>query len=292
MGLVSAVQPFQIIHQPTIKLKANNNVKNCNSVSSSSDVLVNNCSEQYDYKGSSSSMSLGERILALSVSQIKSKRTKFFEDCKPFLEILGWKNFLLQGGKVAILLLSTMSLEWNNYLDDALRREQEGERNIPPFEPDIPMYLNMFKQTFLSFWSTSVIRRFYEYIARVNGSLIADKLTKDIGKSFERKLMRWPYRTASYKIFFTACRAHTLDIFSSMTFEALRNIFTAPKEKVNSKEILLWIRNKVIIACTAVPLFSIGYSLGSLVHQKHGGNLCSIAFEAIGLQILVYAGIQ
>ena len=234
----------------------------------------------------------GDRILALSVSEVKSKRSKFFEDCKPFLEVFHWKNCLFQVGHAAMLTGAKLGGAYDAFLNDAIRREQDGERNIPEFNPNYEMYIEMFKQTSIQLVSIDVIRKFYEYIARVNGSVFADKLTKDIRKSLERKLMRWPRYTAAYKIFFTSCRARLISLFSASTFEALRNCFMVPREKVDSKKVLLWVRNKTIIFCTLIPLYSLGFSVGTLVHEKHGGNVLSLILELIGSQVLAMNGIE
>jgi len=229
-------------------------------------------------------------LLALSVSTIRSRRGKFFEDCKPFLEVFSLKNILLHIGKASILVMSLAGLEYNNYLDRVLIREREGENDNPPFVFDWEKYSNFFSVTCTQMIGTAVIRRTLEYFARLDGSALADKLTKDVGNSLKRKLMRYSSTVATYKIFSTACRGNLLNFLSLVSYDAVKNAWLVPRDQISTKKVIRWIRNKAMFIFILVPLTSAGYAFGSFMtigivgssYADSGGVLTSLAFDAIG----------
>lgn len=147
----------------------------------------------------------------------------------------------------------------------------------------------MFIDNFMKFYSTTIVKKCFELYAKFNfSSKLADKFTKDVSKSFHRKLVKFNRVVACQKIFNTSIFSSFLFHFSSLTSETIMKLSSFLLNKENHSRIhiiysLQWLSQKMIITSASLISSSFGYAIGGyFLGIQYGAPVGSLMFELIG----------
>jgi hypothetical protein len=172
--------------------------------------------------------------------------------------------------------------------------------SIPPVkEPDWytlarTKYIPQFSMNLPKFYLASVVKKLYELYAYYEfPAKIADKLTKDVNKSFLRKLQkmnRWSaskriFYTSLYGIFFTYSSTLTIDVAIALgnyfikLFSGKRSLREIPNDVLQGT---VWLSKKVVLSSISCAGFATGVSIGGYLSGTTTGiTFGSLIFEVI-----------
>lgn len=155
-----------------------------------------------------------------------------------------------------------------------------------PFEDILVKNYPSLIQNTVKCYSTSLIRKIYEWLATVTSSnKFADRLTKDVNKSFQRKLLKYSRYQSSRRMFDTVFHSLTLTYLSSYTFELFRGLVEmtidyrrgiVPSFSATLYQIMKNIQTGVI----SLGSYSLGYAVGGYFFGANfGADGVAILFE-------------
>lgn len=180
---------------------------------------------------------------------------------------------------------------------------------VPPVkEPDwyaltMNKYFPQFSSLLRKLYLSSVVKKLFELYALYNfPERLTDKLTKDINKSYLRKLLKMNRFEASRKIFYTSLVGNFFTYSSTLTVDVLLELVSYSlnfSTKRSWREIqtdvwggVTWTSKKIVqsvVSCTglAVGVSIGGYLSGSTFGTNVGGMLFELAFSGIGNVVLL-----
>lgn len=218
----------------------------------------------------------------------------YLGDCMPLTSVFTIKNLTLQTAKAALIPANLVIAEYNKHVMECEQREEDIdfdwksclERNFVKFQYEAQRMM-----------SVSIIKKFLEeFSINICTPKIADKLTKNIGKSLTRKCSKFGHKLASQKIFFTALWGNIFTYSSLCVYdvsykigESIIHFYSTWRKKgldsalrcVNVKELCKFIGKKLVFFSACWFSSSGGFSVGSLCNEKYGGVLGSLIFELV-----------
>jgi hypothetical protein len=250
----------------------------------------------------------------MMLAQTTGKR-QYLADYKPLGSVLLPKNIALQFGKAAILSSSQSLLKYNEYLDRSLKAN-ENDEDIEEFDFDL-LYkesLNNLYSSSKRLLATNFIQKLLEYAATLHCSMrIADRLVKDVAKSLARKTARYSRYEASRRILSTNMWSMSLFCLSGFLYDVTLDTLNYLSTQVNSArthaalmrhgfpyaevkasvpgtmvaeintlaKLLTKVWKRFMLYGASLVSQSVGYAVGSYVHQTQGGPLMALAFDAV-----------
>jgi hypothetical protein len=233
-----------------------------------------------------------------------SKRP-YLKDYKPFSDLYTPKSITTVFSLSALIPLNKVILEFNQHMDDS-----ENDPADFKWEETIMRHMPEFISQFQRNTCVAIIKKLCEMWALENLPMrLTDKLTKDLYKSFERKLARLGHVEAASAIFSTAIWNSTFYVVANVIYDVSTIIATGvmdySKSKQSNQTILNRVKQLVLVQtptsflaiakrssisilkkCGYWMVFALssacGYSFGSYVHVKHGGWVFKILFELGG----------
>ncbi len=218
----------------------------------------------------------------------------YLDDCAPLMTVFTMKNLTVQTAKAALIPANLVIAEYNKHVMECEQKEEDLEfdwktcleRNYVKFQYEAQRMI-----------SVSIIKKFLEeFCVAMFSAKIADKLTKNIGKSLSRKWVKHGRKMASQKILFTAlwgnCLSYSSLCIYDITFkiwESLLHFFNTWKKKnfktslqsVNVTELIKFSGKKVVFFSACWFSSSCGFSLGSFCSEKYGGLIGSLILELV-----------
>lgn len=239
-------------------------------------------------------------------------KRQYLADYKPLSSVLFPKNIALQLGKAAILSGSQCLLKYNQYLDRSIKAD-ENDEEIEVFDYDT-LYkesLNSLYSSSKRFLATNFVQKILEYLSTVHCSLrISDRLVKDVAKSLVRKCQKFSRFDASRRILSTHMWSMSLFCLSGFVYDVTLDTLQYISFHVNSapnharmimtgfpypeipgaigaaaevdtfSKLLLRMWKRFMLYGASLASQSLGYAVGSYVHQTQGGPLVAMLFDA------------
>lgn len=233
---------------------------------------------------------------SFSSPSIEWKRS-LLSDQKPFGEVFYAANIGRSAGLAALGSSMKILNEFQKY-EERLQKA-EDPREVEEFDWDAAIRHNLpqFYYLFARYHASFVLRKLYEAWAVSNLSLkIADRLTKDVWKSLQRKLVRYPRWTACTRVFHTALWSNSLMYVSTFSMDLLERLLNDLRYWMNKKSrdavdvnlvcnylvnLSSFMARKAIVCALAWTASAVGYSVGSYVHTKNGGTTGAIFAEVL-----------
>ena len=155
-------------------------------------------------------------------------------------------------------------------------------------------YWPKFIEYFSKFYLSSILKKSLESLVYYNITpKFTDKLTKDVYKSYQRKLLRNNNINSlnlNYKIFYTSLWSQTLSYTSSMIYDILYNSFTylffmknKEKKQITIKKCILWFMKSGLCYTASITCSALGYAIGGyLGGPAYGAPIGQLILESIG----------
>lgn len=222
----------------------------------------------------------------------------YLNDYQPLISCIYPKKIGLQVGKAVVLTLSTSLLKYNQYLDRAMKAEEEHEE-IEPFDTDQLYESSMiqFYEASKRFLSTSFLIKLMEHftLEYIGNVRLVDRFSKDVQKSLLRKMNKYNAMEACKRIFKTSCWSNSLIVISNYAFDVVSDVINYLRTVTNSntamvqantnirtfKELIIKISKRLVVAGVGLPATAAGFAIGSYVNTKYGGSLVSLLTEGV-----------
>ena len=218
---------------------------------------------------------------------------KYLED----YNLLSDPKYLSEQTKQVVLksvLLQAMLVmtDYTKHMEKQIEAQQRGEEiDDFDFKPAGEEFLEKVVSLSVKSGWTVVVRKFYEAIcvAKLNTRL-ADRFTKDVGKSVLRKISKHGVWSASSRIFFTYCwpgAIRTAAVFTVDCFYALYdNTVTRKLRKVDWVEVSLWTAKRLAFHSLCMVWGAAGYAMGVIIEPKVIAVWSGALFEAGAAAVL------
>lgn len=218
---------------------------------------------------------------------------EYLDDFKPFSDLFTLKSIFMHVVKASLVPANLIVHEYNVHLMDSLELD-ESEREEFDWNKSLLKNFALFIATWKRMMSVSFIRKVLEELSVNYLSLrVADKLSKDLGKSILRKSLKFSRFVACKKIFVTALYSSCLYHCSSFIYDVGFVVTSVVMEKDGEEKksiVKKFNEKKIVELCLkkfgyfSVCLISSagGYAIGSYFHLKYGGSAVSLVTEMIG----------
>lgn len=219
------------------------------------------------------------------------QKRPYLSDKKPFNSVFGVSNVSTQV-MTAMMLASLPSLtRYNLYLAEANKKLDRGE-HVEDFDSqsEINLMIPQFGYHFFRNYTISFFKKGLEELSVIFLSpQLADKLCKDIPKSFSRKLARFNRIYACGKVVSTSVLGNLLFATSSFLYDVLEEIyhmiFDAKRKKSSIKELLVFIVKKMSCYSIQTIAGALGLALGGLINHPTASWFGGMIGQATGVVI-------
>lgn len=214
----------------------------------------------------------------------------YLADIKPIAQVFSMKNISMQLMKAFLFPAQMVLNEMNQHALESLELE-EHERTDFDFNAAVARHMPQFLPLSIRFLTVSALKSCVEWIAVSTLPIrIADRLSKDVGKSITRKLERFSRFTACYKITYTAMWSALPMNIALFAYDMWLHIFTTyimPSDDDDEKRTLVErLKNSGVFCIKKLGFYGVcisfnalGYGIGSYIHTTQGGFWVSSGLE-------------
>jgi hypothetical protein len=215
------------------------------------------------------------------------------DDLKPFNDIFTPKNLTLTLLKAVLVPITNVANEFNMHTIAAERSEEEDVEEFD-WNESIDRNQKLILPNLFRVSSITIIKKgLDEYVSHNLSDKLADKLTKDVGKSTLRKCARYNRMEACQKIMYTAFWGNALYNVSCFTFDVMLHISNEVWECVNgakaAKPVLDRLMNNAKFVVKRAVFYTVccgcgavGQAVGTYFSVDYGGTLGAFVFELAG----------
>jgi hypothetical protein len=215
------------------------------------------------------------------------------DDLKPFNDIFTPKNLTLTLLKAVLVPINNVANEFNMHTIAAERSEEEDVEEFD-WNESIERNRKLILPNLIRVSSITVIKKgLDEYASRNFSDKLADKLTKDVGKSTLRKCARFNRLDACQKIMYTAFWGNALYNVSCFAFDVILRISQEVWDSVNGVRAAKPLFNRMVTNVTFIgkrAVFytvccgcgAVGQAVGTYFSVDYGGTLGAFVFELAG----------